>query len=154
MATSIEYESIFSSFLGYIDDYELASYTETSAYELMGEYLHKTVAEPYVRRLFSSISLDDDEEVVNFEMSYVVDEESDSDFVETILSKGMVVKWLEPQVKSKLLTAQMFAGKESKWYSQQAHLAELRNLLTDVKADMRGQIRDRGYIYNSYLEES
>ena len=38
-------------------------------------------------------------------------------------------------------------------YSQSNHLAEIRGLLEDAELDLRRTIRDRGYIYNSYLSE-
>lgn len=151
--TSIEYEDLFSDFLGYVTDYTLLSLSEEDAYGLMSEYLRKSASLPYVRRLFSSLSLNDDFQIVDFEMLNEVDEASDLDFTSRVLTLGMVVEWLRPQVRSKNLTAQMFGGKEQKYYSQQAHLSELRNLLEDTQLELRKVIRDRGYIYNTYLGE-
>lgn len=150
--TSVNYEDIFSYFFGEVTDFKIASLEVSDAYELMREYLHKTVATPYIRRLFSSIVLSDETQVLSFEMLEEQDLEADKDFVVLVLSKGMVVQWLEPQVRSKVNLAQMFSGKEQKFFSQSAHLAELRGLLEDVSLDVRNMIRDRGYINNSYLE--
>jgi len=150
---SLSYDEIFSDFLGSVTDYGLASIDIDDMYGLMTEYLHKTLSLSYVRRLFSSISLDDTVQEFSFAVINAVDDDADVDFVKSILSKGMVVEWLKPQVRSKLNIAQMFGGKEQKFYAQSNHLSELRGLLEDTKLEMRKEIRDRGYIYNLYLKE-
>jgi len=150
---SLSYDEIFSDFLGSVTDYGLASIDIDDMYGLMTEYLHKTLSLSYVRRLFSSISLDDTVQEFSFTVINTVDDDADVDFVKSILSKGMVVEWLKPQVRSKLNIAQMFGGKEQKFYAQSNHLSELRGLLEDTKLEMRKEIRDRGYIYNPYLKE-
>lgn len=152
--TSLSYDKIFSDFLGSVTDYNLVSMEQEDAYSLMTEHLHKTLSQSYIRRLFSSIELNDSGEEITFEMSYVVDEDSDIDFVRNILSKGMVVEWLKPQVRSKINISQFFGGKETKFYAQSSHVAELRGMLQDTELELRKAIRDRGYIYNSYLEEA
>lgn len=149
---SLSYDEIFSDFLGSVTDYDLASVNIDDMYGLMTEYLHKTLSQSYVRRLFSSVSFNDAVQVFTFEMSNSVDDAADLDFTKYILSKGMVVEWLKPQVRSKVNIAQMFGGKEQKFYSQAQHLSELRGLLEDTQLEMRKAIRDRGYIYNPYLE--
>lgn len=150
---SLSYDEIFSDFLGSVTDYGLASVDIDDMYGLMTEYLHKTLSLSYVRRLFLSISLDDTIQEFTFELINTVDDDADIDFIKSILSKGMVVEWLKPQVRSKLNVAQMFGGKEQKFYAQSNHLSELRGLLEDTQLEMRKAIRDRGYIYNPYLKE-
>ena len=149
---SLSYDEIFSDFLGSVTDYDLASINIDDMYGLMTEYLHKTLSQSYVRRLFSSIAFDDIVQMFTFEMANSVDDAADLDFTRYILSKGMIVEWLKPQVRSKVNIAQFFGGKEQKWFSQAQHLSELRGLLEDTKLEMRKAIRDRGYIYNPYLE--
>lgn len=150
--TSISYDDIFSYFLGGVTDYGIASLDTSDAVALMMEQLHKAVAEPYVRRLFSSIQLDDEIMTLTCEMKNVVDEVSDIEFVKLILSKGMIVEWIKPQVRSKINLSQYFGGKEQSFFSQANHIAELRGMLEDTQLDIKKSIRDRGYIYNSYLE--
>lgn len=150
--TSVSYEDIFSFFLGNVTDYNIASLDISDANELMVEYLHKAVSEPYIRRLFSSITLDDVVQKINFEMKYAIDEEDDLYFVMNILSKEMVVEWLKPLVrKTTLINQHITSSKESKFYSQATHLTSLRGLLEDVVVDVRKTIRDRGYVNNAYL---
>jgi len=150
---SLSYDEIFSDFLGSVTDYGLASIDIDDMYGLMTEYLHKALSLSYIRRLFSSISLDDTIQEITFEVTNVVDDAADIDFIKYILSKGMVVEWLKPQVRSKLNIAQFFGGKEQKFYAQSNHLSELRGLLEDTQLELRKAIRDRGYIYNPYLKE-
>lgn len=149
--TSLSYDEVFDDFLGRVADFDFSTMDESTANYLMAEYLQKVVSRPYIRRLFKSISADKEIHLIEFEMIDVVDEDADLEFVKTILSKGMVVEWLEPQVRTKVNIAQFFGGKEQKYYSQSNHIAELRALLRDTEIELRGEIRDRGYIYNSYL---
>jgi hypothetical protein len=149
--TSLSYDEVFDDFLGRVADFDFSTMDESTANYLMAEYLQKVVSRPYIRRLFKSISADKEIHLIEFEMVDVVDEDADLEFVKTILSKGMVVEWLEPQVRTKVNIAQFFGGKEQKYYSQSNHIAELRALLRDTETELRGEIRDRGYIYNAYL---
>ena len=150
---SLSYDEIFSDFLGSVTDYGLASIDLGDMYGLMTEYLHKTLSQSYVRRQFATVELDDTIQVITFSIANPVDEAADIDFIKYILSKGMVVEWLKPQVRNKLNIAQFFGGKEQKFYAQSNHLSELRGLLEDTYLEMRKAIRDRGYIYNPYLKE-
>lgn len=152
--TSLSYEEIFSDFLGNVTDYDFSSMDESTSDYLMSEYLQKTIAVPYIHRLFSSIEADDEIHNLSFEMTNVVDDDSDLYFVKNILSKGMVIEWLKPQVRNKVNISQFFGGKEQKYFSQSNHLAEIRKLLEDTELEVRKEIRDRGYIYNPYLGES
>lgn len=148
---TLSYDDIFSRFLGCITDYDIVSVNPDDAYSQMREWLRKAYSKPYLNRIFSSSVLDDEIQTLTFEMSFKVNDDSDKEFVIEILSKGMVIEWLQPQVKSKLLTQQMFSGKEQKHFSQAQHISEMRGMLEDTIIEQRKIIRDRGYIYNSYL---
>ena len=150
--TSLSYEEIFSDFLGNVTDYDIASMEISEAYSMMTEYLHKALSNTYIRRLFSSIQYDDSIQIFEYELTNKVEDEQDSDFVKSIITKGMVIEWVKPQVRSKLNMAQMFGGKEQRFFSQSQHLSELRGLLEDTQLELRKEIRDRGYIYNPYLK--
>lgn len=148
---SITYDKIFSYFLGDITDYNLYNLSQSDAEMLMTEYLHKAMAESYVNRLFSKYTLSDDVQTLEYEMIHVVGDDQDEEFVTTAIAKWMVYEWLKRQVKSVTNTAQMFAGKEQKMYSQAQHLSELRSLQDDAFKEARFYLQDRGYIYNDYL---
>lgn len=149
---SITYSEIYKAFLGNITDYKLASLGEEDARTLMQEYLHKSLYEPYVRRLFSSLSVDDEAQTLTYTMKHGTDEQSDKEFVINAIAKWMVYEWLHAQVNTTTLTEQMiFSSKEKSYYSQANHLSELRALQNDAFKEARGFIMDRGYISNSYL---
>lgn len=150
--TSLDYEEIFSSFLGSVTDYNLASLDATEAFELLTELLHKSLADRYVGRLFKSKKLDDDVQKFSFEMKYVIDEDSDREFVINALAKWMKYEWLQKQVNNTALTSQFFGGKEQKFYAQANHLSELQALQSSAYDEAYSFIRNRGYIDNKYLE--
>lgn len=145
------YNNIYERFLGKITDYKFVQLPEADATAMMKEWLRSSLADPYIRRLFSSLTLDDEIMLLTYTMANSVDDDQDQEFVEEVLAVSMITKWLEPQVRNITNVAQFFGGKEQKFYSQSNHLSELRGLLEDTKIQLRGMIRDRGYIYNSYL---
>lgn len=148
--TSVKYETIFNLFLGSITDIKLASLSEEDAKVLMTEYLHKSLAASYISHLFSSAELDDANETFTYTMAYDsgIDE---TDFVCNAIAKWMVYEWLHSQVRSTVNTMQFFGGSEQKFYSQQAHMSELRNMQDDAYSEARKFVMDRGWIRNSYL---
>lgn len=150
--SSIAYTTVFEAFLGKVSDYDFVTISETDLNELLVEKLHAVLSQSYIRRLFSSLTLDDSASSITFTMDQSVDEGADTDFVVEILAKGIVVEWLKPLVRSKVNVAQMFGTKEQKFYSQSSHLSEIRALLEDTELELRKEIRDRGYISNGYLD--
>ena len=72
------------------------------------------------------------------------------DVEKEILAILVVRQWLEPQVNSVLLTKQVFADKEQKYYSQSQHLAELIALDEKMKLEAQRLSRDYTYGYGSY----
>ena len=147
---SVKYETIFNLFLGSITDYKLASLDKEDADTIMTEYLHKALAASYLSRIFSSAATDDDVQTFTFELKYKT-ENDETDFVCTAIAKWMVYEWLHNQVRSVVNTSQFFGGAEQKYYSQAAHIAELRALQDDAYKEARFFIQDRGWINNSYL---
>ena len=148
---SINYDAIFSLFLGSITDYKLASLDEEDANTLMVEYLHKALSATYLGHLFSSAVLDDDAKTFTYTLAYQKNDDEESDFICNAIAKWMVYEWLHNQVRSVVNTAQFFGGAEGKFYSQQAHLSELRALQDDAYQEARKFVMDRGWIRNSYL---
>lgn len=145
------FEDIFSRFLLKVTDYNFVRLEEDTVNEMMIGWLKATLSKPYVRRIFSSLTIDEDFEEIEFELKNPVDEQSDADYVEELVATGMVVEWVTPQVNSVINTQQMLSGKEVKFYSQSQHLAELKGLLSDSNQALRKMIRDRGYFSNSYI---
>lgn len=115
--------------------------------------MHNTASNPYLRAKFAVLSFDDEIMNLEFELNYPIDDETDIYFVSELLAKGMVVEWLEPQVKNVLFTKQFFGGKEEKFYAQANQLSQMQALLHDAKIELRKMIRDYGYLNNSYIGE-
>ena len=149
---SLDYNKIYSRLFSKIEAYDFVELTEDELNDFLCNWIHSASANPYVRRLFKSFSLDDEILTISYEMKYSVDEFSDEEFITEILTFGVVVAWLEPKINSINNIAQMFGSKEEKFYSQSQHLSELRNLVNDAKKQQRRMIADRGYAWNSYLD--
>ena len=149
---SLDYNKFYSRLFGKIEAYDFIELSEDDLNELLCDWIHSASANPYVRRLFKTFSLDDEIQEVSYEMKYSVDEFSDVEFVTEVLTLGVVVAWLEPKINSINNIAQMFGSKDEKFYSQSAHLSELQNLLDNCQKKQRRMIADRGYAWNSYLD--
>lgn len=109
-----EYNDIYSRFLLRVTDYEFSGLDEKLAQEMMNGWMKATLSQPYIRRLFSSLTADDDVEEIEFELANPQDDSSDQDFAEEIIAQGMVVNWLSPQYHSVLNTAQFYSNSEQK----------------------------------------
>ena len=146
---TLSYSTLFSRVLNKINDPKELSLDENDLLEIYTERLHSAVGKPRVRRLFSSLSLDDEIQEMTFTLNNSVDEESDKDFVLEILSLGMAIEWLQPQVDSVVHTSVMIGGKEEKKL-----LDNHKNMierLASMKKEQNKMIRDYGYINNSYI---
>ena len=145
----LSYSTLFSRVLNKINDPKELSLDENDLLEIYTERLHSVVGKPRVRRLFSSLTLDDEIQEMTFALNNSVDEESDKDFVLEILSLGMAIEWLQPQVDSVIHTSVMIGGKEEKRV-----LDNHKNMierLDSMKKEQNKMIRDYGYMYNSYI---
>ena len=147
----LSYSTLFSRVLNKINDPKELSLDESDLLEVYTERLHSVVGKPRVRRLFSSISLDDEIQEMTFTLNNSVDEESDKDFVLEILSLGMAIEWLQPQVDSVIHTSVMIGGKEEKKVLD--NHKNMIDRLDSMKKEQNKMIRDYGYMYNSYIKE-
>ena len=145
----LSYSTLFSRVLNKINDQKELSLDENDLLEIYTERLHSVVGKPRVRRLFSSISLDDEIQEMTFTLNNSVDEESDKDFVLEILSLGMAIEWLQPQVDSVIHTSVMIGGKEEKKLLD--NHKNMIDRLDSMKREQNKMIRDYGYMYNSYI---
>jgi len=116
MASS-EFDEIYSRFYLRVKDYEISGLKESLVKEMLNGYLRSTLSKPMVRRLFSTVSMDEDIEEIDYELRNSLDEDSDKNFVEEVLATGMVVGWLDPRYHSTLLTSQFFSNSEQKFYA-------------------------------------
>ena len=68
-----DYENIFERFYPLITDPNFYRLQKSYVTNLMAGWLHNAVAEPYIRKIFSQISLDDDMEEITFELDNSID---------------------------------------------------------------------------------
>ena len=145
----LSYSTLFSRVLNKINDPKELQLNENDLLEIYIERLHSVVGKPRVRKLFSSLTLDDEIQEMTFTLNNSVDEDSDTDFVLEILALGMAIEWLQLQVDSRNYTAQMVGGKEEKM--MQNHYKPMQDRLDSMKKEQNKMIRDYGYMYNSYI---
>ena len=148
----LSYSTLFSRVLNKINDPKELQLNENDLLSIYTERLHSVVGKPRVRRLFSTLSLDDEIQEMTFTLNNSVDEESDKDFVLEILSLGMAIEWLQPQVDSVIHTSVMIGGKEEKKLLD--NHKNMIDRLDSMKKEQNKMIRDYGYMYNSYIKES
>ena len=130
---NISYEKVFDRYFGLIDDVKELSLKESDLHEILAERLHSAISSPFIRRLFSTLKLDDEMEQFEFELTTSVDEYSDEEFVIELFSKGMAIKWLEPKVKSLENTVRLNKA-----------------LLKEMKIEQKKLIRDYGFAFKPY----
>lgn len=146
---TLPYETIFSRTRGRINDPKELSLDENDVLEIYTERLHNVLSNPRVRQLFSSIVMDDENQMVEFELNNPVDKLTDMDFVINIFLTGMAIEWLQPQVDSVLYTSMMIGSNtEKKMLDPQKNMIER---LDSLKKELNKTIRDYGYMYNSYI---
>lgn len=144
MITS-EFDEIYSRFYLRVKDYETSGLEEKLVKQMLLGYLKSTLSKPMVRRLFQSVTLDEDIEEIEYELRNSLDEDSDKDFVEEVLALGMVVEWLSPRYHSTLLTSQLVTNSEQRFYAQSTQMNELKSMFEKAQTDLRKLIRDYGY---------
>ncbi len=148
------YEDIYSRFYLKIEDYNIVGFDEKLVKQMMNGWMRSTLSKPYIRRLFDTLTIDDDVEELEYQMRFSVSDDADRDFTEEMIALGMLVEWLGPKYNSTLNTSQLFSNSEQKFYSQANHMTELKDMYHRAKNDLRKHIRDRGYVSNEYISES
>lgn len=174
--SSLSYNEIFSRFFSKVEGYDLfdENMNLETRYALLCSWLHSAVSKSQVSRLFSSVSFYDTSVDTDIDEEEQLDEESvvidgsfdfelvdpmdsklstiDDEFVLEMLAYGMVLSWLDPKVNSLTNIAQFFGTSDEKFYSQAAHLTELRGLRDDAISEQYRLITERGFAFNSYLK--
>lgn len=146
------YNDIYSRFLNKIRDYDLAGLPEPNATEEMREWLQSTLSHSYIYRIFNSFSADDEIAEMEYTLKTPVDDYSDKNFVDELLGNAMVAEWMDTKVNNtNLIHLMVTNSKEGKWFSQQQHIGQLRELRADSESKVRSMLRDKGFNYNSYL---
>lgn len=172
----LSYSTIFSRVLGRINDPKELLLSEEDLNALYVERLHNVVGNPRVSNVFSTIVLhevenpvapdDSDnesenetenedeftEDTIEYELKNATDEYSDNEYVIQLFVTGMVIEWLRPKVDSVIYTAPMIGGKEEKKILD-GH-KDMIGRLDSLEKQLHKMIRDRGYMHNSYINNS
>lgn len=151
MAT-FEYEEILSRLLTKIEAYDFIDMTNNQIEEYLSDWIKSVSANPYLRKQFSSLTVDSDSSEISFELSYPIDDGYDQDFVVELFSLGVGLKWLQPKINSIQHIAQLFGSNDEKFYSQKEHLSGLLELQKRWKKEFDDLLHGRGYLFNSYLD--
>lgn len=135
-----QYSTLYERALAQITDPLLAQLPEEDLENMLHGWLMDAISEPVVGN-YDFTQRDDELKQFNFDIS---------DRDQRILSIHMVRGWLAPQINSVTLTAQVYSGKETKYYAQANHLAEMRALDENLQhqADLlfcRGTYLDNEY---------
>lgn len=147
MTTS--YKTVFERFLGSIDDPMLLRLDYNSLLEFIRDWLHAAASNPRFRHKFKTFSMDDELMTITYELNFPVDDEADERFVVGVLSLGMVIRWMEPKVKSaKQLSIAVGEGKEKVLVNNYKQSVQE---LAAMKSELKQLISDYGYLHNSYI---
>ena len=135
------YEKIYERFLNSVTDFNLAELDDYTLNEMLNDWLYKAVVRT---RTSSNLSRDNENEEFNNDLS---------DLDIELLALGMKLAWLDQTLGSTELTLQFIGGKEEKWFSQSAHISELRALREDTKLEMQKLHSYNTYTNNSYFND-
>ena len=148
---TLSYEKIFSAARGLYTDPKELSLSTDDLIEIYTERLNRVVGDARVENMFSTLEMDDEVQRMEFVLNHPVSDGVDMRFVVRLLSLGMEIEWLQPQVDSRIYTA-FFAGTSQEKKVLDGH-DSMTERLDNLKLQFNKMIRDHGYIHNSYLEQ-
>lgn len=141
---SLEYRKIFSRHIGLLTDFTLPQLDPKDFEELEIEWLHRAISEPRVRHIFSSLSMDDDLMIMEFEINNPIDDYSDENYVTELLALSMAISWYQPQVDSIRNIAVMIGTDKEKTLLN--NYKNSLDRLKELKIERQKLIRDYGYL--------
>jgi hypothetical protein len=136
------YKVIYDWALRKIDDPSLAQWSEEDLENELHSWMLSAIAK--FRKCKNDLS-DRDDELKQFNSDLLLIEQE-------ILANLIAREWLTPQLNSVTLTAQVYSGKETKYYSQSAHLDSLEARDEKLKLEAQQLHRDYTYTDNEYFD--
>ena len=137
------YEVLYNRCLSKLEDPTLMQLPEEDLEEMLHGYLLSAIAKH--RKCEHDLS-DRDEELKQFNSDL-------SDLEVEIISILMLREWIGQRLHSVTNVMQVFSGKETKWFSQAAHIAELRELDDRLRIEAQKLSRDYTYTNNDYFND-
>ena len=136
------YSVLYERCLSKLEDPQLAMLSEEDLENMLHGYLLSAIAKH--RKCEHDLSDRDDElKQFNFDLS---------DLELEILSILMLREWISVQLHSVANVMQVFTGKETKWFSQASHIAELREMDDRLRIEAQQLSRDYTYENNDYFD--
>ena len=137
-----QYSTLYEKCLSKIEDPRLAMLPESDLEGILYGWMISAIAKH--RKCTNDLS-NRDEELKQFNVTL-------TDLELEILSILMCREWVSGQLNSVVNTLQVFSGKETKYYSQSSHLAELQALDDKWKLEAQRLSRDYTYVDNNYFD--
>lgn len=147
---TLPYDTIFSRYMGIVNDPKELSLNEADLFEIYNERLHMVLGDPRVNAKFLNIELDDEVQRITFTLKNSVNDISDSEFVVKLFAMGMGIEWMKPQVDSLDFALRMVGGKEEK--SLQNSYKQMQDRLKRLEKQFSDHLSSHGYLNNSYLK--
>ena len=135
-----QYSTLYERALAQITDPLLATLPEEDLENMLYGWLMSAIIEPVVGEYDFA---NRDEKEFKFDIS---------DRDQKILAIHMVRGWLAPQIASVTLTAQVYSGKETKYYAQANHLSEMRALDESLQRQADLLFCRGTYLNNEYFD--
>lgn len=136
------YETVYNAALSKITDPQLAMLPEEDLEGMLYSWMKSAIAKH--RKCTSDLS-DRDEENKQFNADL-------TDLEIEILGILIAREWVSGQLLSVTNTLQVFSGKETKYFSQAQHLAELQALDEKLRIEAKHLSRDYTYTDNEYFD--
>lgn len=144
----MKYEDIYSRFLSRSDPQDLLELPKDMFYNVMSEYLHNAVAQPMIRKLFLSVSFDDEIMELTYSLSDSIDDDSDEQFVMDVLAQELVIQWMRHRIDTYQSMITMVGGKEEKMLKNDLSINISR--ADSLEHQLQRTIRNHGYYNGSY----
>lgn len=136
------YEAIYSRCLAKLEDPTLLHIPEEDLESMLHDYMLSAIAKH--RKCEHDLS-DRDDELKQFNSEL-------SDLEMEILAILMLREWISVRLHSVTNVLQVFSGKETKWFSQASHIAELRAMDEALKLEAQQLSRDWTYANSDYFD--
>lgn len=137
------YEVLYNTALSKITDPQLAMLPEEDLENMLYGWMKSAISKH--RKCKSDLS-DRDDELKQFNVDL-------TDIEIEILGILMAREWVSSQLLSVTNTLQVFSGKETKYFSQAQHLAELKDLDEKLRLEAQQLSRDYTYFNNDYFND-
>lgn len=146
---SLTHQDVYDKALMRIDDIKLANMLEEDFYSSLNVWIHTFISRPKFRKIFKSFNIDDDVEVIDFVLKNPIDDDFDSEFVASILAKGLILSYFPMKLEqSSYLNAMVYGGDE-KWKDNYKN-AQVRLLTLEKEVDI--ELSQHTYYFGRYKE--